>query len=286
MVSILTMGEAAQQQSAPDVEDLEIHLLTEAVYRRYGYDLRAFRPEFVGQMVRSSVAAEGLRNVSTLQERVLRDPIAMERLLFASSNSPGGLFTPPSLYVTLRNRVIPELRDGFFVRAWQVGASPPENLYSLGVIFVEEGLQDYSRIYVTDLSDTALKRARKGAFPLQEVKRSDAAYSESGGRHSLQHYFTFSFDSAVINPLLRKNIVFSQHNVATDASFNEFQLIICRGILSRYNADLRRRALQLFHQSLSGGGFIILGNADAELLAGQEAYELFNEEHGIFRRLR
>ena len=77
-----------QQAARDDVDEIELALLLEGVYRRYGFDFREYAPASLRRRVWRRVHAEGLTTISALQERLLHDPACMERLL-ERGNYPG-----------------------------------------------------------------------------------------------------------------------------------------------------------------------------------------------------
>lgn len=279
-------GGAAVPPSDEQLESLEMRLLLEAVADRYGYDFRDYNEQFIRSRVRGLLAVEQLPTLTALMDKILRDSRVMDRLITAVASDPVPFFDNPAAYAALRRHVIPHLREAFFVRAWQVGCATGERAYSLAILFKEEGLEDHSRIYVTDLNGAALRKARQGIYPVDSVRNRFSQYREAGGSGSLEDHYTVSFDSALIDPSLRRNLVFAQHNLVTDGSFNEFHLIVCIGILARFNARLQARVLALLHDSLSQGGYLLLSPGETPQTAGRARdYTPINAAQGLFQKL-
>jgi len=107
----------------PDLERLEIELLLEGVFRHYGFDFRAYAYASIRRRLWKRVEGEGLRTVSALQDRILHDPEAMERLLLDLSVNVTAMFRDPSFYQEFRERVVPLLRTYPFIRIWHAGCS-------------------------------------------------------------------------------------------------------------------------------------------------------------------
>jgi chemotaxis protein methyltransferase CheR len=268
------------------LERLEIDLLLEAIHRRYGYDFRGYALASLRRRLWHRVHGEGLRTLSELQGRVLREPPCMDRLLRDLSINVTEMFRDPSFYRALRERVFPLLRTNPFIRVWNAGCSTGEEIYSLAIALREEGLLDRTRIYATDIDAAALQRGRAGAFSLQRMQRYTENYLRAGGTEAFSSYYAAAGDSARFDPALVEGIVFAQHNLVTDGSFNEFHLIVCRNVLIYFGADLQDDVLGLFGESMARFGILALGRKES-LRRSRHAgeYEPLVETERIFRRV-
>ncbi len=269
------MSEAgASLAPPPTVEDIEVGLLLEGVYRQYGYDFRDYAMSSVRRRVRHLVREEGLATVSGLQEKVLHDPHALQRFVVTLSVNVTSMFRDPSFYRSLRERVVPLLRTYPKVRIWHAGCATGEEAYSFAIVLEEEGLYDRCQIYATDMNEAVLKTAAAGVVPLRGMRENTANYLRSGGRRAFASFYTAVDDRALLHPSLRRNIVFAQHNLVSDRSFNEFHVVFCRNVLIYFNCNLQDRVHRLFYQSLVRFGFLALGAKETvQFSAHQAAYE-------------
>lgn len=269
-----------------DLEDIETDLLLEGVYRRHGFDLRDYARSSLRRRVREVVRAERLRSVSALQERVLRDPACLERLLAGISVCVTSMFRDPAFYLTFRTRVAPLLRTYPFVRVWHAGCATGEEVYSMAILLREEGLYERARIYATDMNEAALRSARDGIFPLGRMQEYTANYQRAGGLRSFSEYYAAAYGHAILDPSLRANIVFSQHNLATDGPFNEFHVILCRNVLIYFNERLQARVFDMLHGSLVTFGVLGLGSQESIAASRHAArYEELVRGQKLFRRV-
>lgn len=270
-----------------EIEALEIRLFLEGVFQRYGYDFRDYAPASLKRRVLAAAQAERAGTVSGLQEKVLHDPACFERLLLALTINVTSMFRDASFYRTFRSRVGPLLHERPHLRIWHAGCSTGEEVYSLAILLSEEGLYDRSRIYATDISAAAIAKAKRGVFPLASMQEYTANYLEAGGKGSFSDYYTARYGSVLLPSALRKNIVFAEHNLATDGSFNEFDVILCRNVMIYFNDDLRSRALKLFHESLVMSGVLGLGNKESLRFSPYEgSYEQLDAKDRLYRRIR
>lgn len=269
------------------LEDVEIELLLEGVFRHYGYDFRDYAPSSIRRRLRHLVMGEGLPSISDLTEKVLHDPAWLDRLLAAFSVNVSAMFRDPSFYRVFREKLVPILRTYPFVRIWHAGCSTGEEVYSTAILLHEAGLYDRCRIYATDINEVVLRQARDGIFPLTAMKAYTANYIQSGGTGAFSEYYTAQYDSAIFRPGLKRNLVFAQHNLVMDTSFNELHVIVCRNVMIYFNRALQSRVLDLFSASLVRLGFLCLGNKESlKGASGEAAYEVVDADERIYRKVR
>ena len=155
----------------------------------------------------------------------------------------------------------------------------------MAILLQEEGIYQRSRLYATDMSEEAVKQARAGSFRASAIDEFSAGYENAGGKRSLSEYFKKKGRRIFVEPSLKKNIVFSEHNLATDGSFNEFQVIICRNILGTFNHRLRERVDRLVYDSLSRFGVLALGATESlNTMPYEEAYTILDESSGLYQK--
>jgi chemotaxis protein methyltransferase CheR len=271
---------------SPDLERLEIELLLEGVFRHYGFDFRAYAYASIRRRLWKRVEGEGLRTISGLQDRILHDPEAMERLLLDLSVNVTAMFRDPSFYKEFRDRVIPLLRTYPFIRIWHAGCSTGEEVFSMAILLEEEGLYDRARLYATDINDVVLQRAKQGIFPLDRMQEYTENYLKAGGKHSFSEYYTAKYDGALFSPALTRNIVFSQHNLVTDRSFSEFHVIFCRNVLIYFDKGLQNRVHSLFYDSLVMLGILALGSKESLKFSQYEpCFEKLSPTEKLYRKV-
>jgi chemotaxis protein methyltransferase CheR len=157
----------------------------------------------------------------------------------------------------------------------------------MAILLQEEGLYDKCRIYATDMDEAVLKRAREGIFSLDSMKQYIVNYREAGGRGALSDYYTGAYGSALFRPALRDNIIFSQHNLAMDSSFNEFHVILCRNVMIYFSRRLQDRVHSLFYDSLSVFGVLGMGSKESlQFTPHERDFEQLEPGVRLFRRIR
>ena len=271
----------------PDLEKIEITLLLEAIYRQYGFDFRAYAFASLRRRVWKRIQIEALPTISALQERILHDRAVMERLLLDLSINVTAMFRDPDFYVAFRQHVVPLLRTYPFIRLWHAGCATGEEAYSMAILLQEEGLYDRARIYATDINEVVLQKAKEGIFGLDRMQEYTQNYLRAGGTRSFSEYYVAKYDGALIARSLLRNIVFSQHNLVTDHSFAEFNVILCRNVLIYFDKTLQARVHKLFYQSLVTFGVLALGNKETLKFSEHEQdYDPLDIREKLYKKAR
>jgi chemotaxis protein methyltransferase CheR len=269
-----------------ELETIELQLLLEGVYRQYGYDFREYALASLRRRVWRRVHAEGVPSITALTERVLHDPECMVRLLGDLSINVTSMFRDPLFYVAFTKHVVPQLRTYPFTRIWVAGCSTGEEVYSLAILLAEHDLYERTRIYATDINQLVLEQAREGVFPLDRMQEYTDNYLRAGGTRAFSEYYVAAYGGALFDQRLRANVVWAQHNLAQEGSFNEFHVILCRNVLIYFDRSLQNRVHRLFYDSLARFGTLCLGNKESiRFSAYESSYEELDAEARLYRRI-
>jgi chemotaxis protein methyltransferase CheR len=274
-------------REAVDLEKIELDCLLDAVYQRYGFDFREYAPASLRRRINRRVKLEGLSSISAQQDRLLREPEVMHRLLLDLSINVTAMFRDPSFHLAFREQVVPLLRTYPFTRIWLAGCSTGEEVYSLAILLEEESLYDRCRIYATDINEEVLERARLGVFPLSKMQDYTRNYIGAGGKRSFSDYYVSAYDGAAFDRSLMRNVVFAQHNLASDRSFNEFHAIVCRNVMIYFERSLQERVFALFDDSLTRLGVLALGHKESlRTSAHRDRYEELDTAERLYRKIK
>ncbi|MGK5093646.1 protein-glutamate O-methyltransferase CheR [Deltaproteobacteria bacterium TL4] len=266
-------------------EEIELDLLLEAIFRKYGYDFRNYARSTIKRRVLHRLAVSGMQYISEMTQRVLYDRKFYYTLFQDLSINVTEMFRDPSFFSDFRKDVIPYLRTYPFIRIWIPGCATGEEVYSLSIILQEEGLSERSQLYATDFNDTVVQKAKAGIYATELIKKYTANYQKAGGAMSFSDYYTAYYDSAIMDQSLRRNIVFATHNLVTDEIFNEMHVISCRNVMIYFDHELQKRVISLFHHSLCRDGFLCLGSRENLKLAPfKGAFHCFSSKTKIYQK--
>lgn len=279
------MTDSPDFEKLEKLEDIEIRLLLDALYHRYHYDFRNYAMASVKRRLRQARTQLGFETFSALQESLLHDPAMLPVLLGYLTVQVSEMFRDPSYFRAIREKVVPLLRTYPSLKVWIAGCSGGEELYSFAILFREEGLDQRTMFYATDINQTALQQAEAGVFDVDRLALFTENHRKSGGKSSLSDYYTAAYQRASFDKSLRQRVVFSDHSLVTDAAFGEMHLISCRNVMIYFNRTLQDRAIGLFKDSLIHKGFLGLGaKENLRFSSHAGSFTEFVREERIYQR--
>ena len=281
------MDAALEDRAFAAHEAIELDLLLEAIHRHHHYDFRGYSRASLQRRVDRAMRRFGLDSLSQLQHHILREPKVFNELMGFLTIQVSELFRDPLYYKALREQVVPHLRTWPSLKVWIAGCANGEEFYSLAILVREEGLEDRTLFYCTDISPAALEKAEAGIYDVERIPQFTENHRRSGGKSSLSDYYTAAYGAAVFDKSLRRRAVFAEHNLASDEVFSEMQLISSRNVLIYFDRELQDRAIGLFGDSLVRGGFLGLGSKETLRFSSQSAaFDDFDEREKLYRRNR
>lgn len=273
--------------TSPNVEEIEIKLLLEGVAMRYGYDFREYALAPLKRSIASGMAGEGVATISAYQERLLHDASCMQRFLSGVGVNVTSMFREAGVLRSIRDEVIPRLRTYPSLRIWVAGCATGEEVYSIAIMLKEEGLDERTRIYATDLNEDSLVIARTGSYPMARVLAGESGYARSGGRGRISDFYSIVGGNARFHRELQRNVTWARHNLVSDSSFNEFHLILCANVMIYFRPSLQERAHRLFYDSLARSGYLALGQQESLVFCPESSrYEQLKGGVNLFHKVR
>ncbi|WPD24280.1 MAG: protein-glutamate O-methyltransferase CheR [Candidatus Electrothrix scaldis] len=268
-----------------ELEDIERTLLLEAIFLRYGYDFRNYSQASISRRVRLFLEKNDVETIGELLPRIIREPELFQGLLFDFSVTVTEMFRDPPFYRALRREVVPLLKTYPFIKVWSAGCATGEEVYSLAILLKEEGLLHKSTIFATDINDSSLAKAKRGIYPLKQVREYIENFQETGSMHSFSRYYHANEEHIVMERELRGRITFANHNLVADQVFGEMHLILCRNVMIYFDKKLQNMVLDLFDQSLIRGGFLCLGGRESLRFSNlNDRYEELDSANRIYRK--
>lgn len=268
-----------------ELENIETNLLFEAMFQYYGFDFRDYAPVFIKKRIFGFIEEEGLTSISALQEKVLHHNDCFQRFMDYITLGVTEMFRDASFFKALQGNVFPLLKNKQFIRIWVAGCSTGEEAFALAIMLHEAKLLESCRIYATDINEASLEKAKTGIFPLSSMKKFTENYITSGSGQSFSQYFSAQYGNAMFTKNLKKNITWSRHNLLSDASFNEFHLILCRNVLIYFTKEAQSKVHKLLLESLADNGILALGIKESITLTPFEKnYKTLDADNKIYQK--
>jgi chemotaxis protein methyltransferase CheR len=266
-------------------EDIEIKLLLEAIYLKYGYDFRDYAKASIKRRILHRRSVSQFETISSMQNRVVNDTDFFETLLQDLSINVTEMFRDPFFYKVVRKEALGLLKKQPFLKIWHAGCATGEEVYSMSILLQEQSLVENVQLYATDISPEAIATAQKGIYPIDKMSGYISNYRKTGGSASFADYYTARYDFAIIRNSLKKNVLFCVHNLVTDSAFGEMDMIVCRNVLIYFSRELQNRVFGLFLDSLRPGGLLCLGSKESVRFSEHsDQFEDFDKKHKIYRK--
>jgi len=271
--------------SAKSTSAIEISLLLEAIYQKYGYDFREYSGAHIARRIANRMLLSGLKTITEMQSKALHDQLFASQLLQDLSITVTEMFRDTDFYIALREKVIPVLKTYSFIKIWHAGCSTGEEAYSMAILLKEEDLYERATIYATDFNQQALDKAKEGIFSNELIKEYTVNYQKAGGKEAFSNYYISNYNMVIMDQSLKKNIVWANHNLVTDSVFAEVHMIFCRNVLIYFNKDLQNKVQKIFFNSLTNGGILALGSKESLRFSDfSDNYMELDKKQKIFKK--
>lgn len=270
------------------IEAIELPLLLEAMYQRYGYDFRQYAVASLKRRVHRAMQAEpGVTSMSAFQDHILHDVQCMARFLDTVSVDTTAMFRDPIFYRVFRETVVPELRALPHLRIWHAGCSTGEEVYSMAILLHEEGLLERATLYATDINQSVLNAGKEAIYRIRNMQEYTSNYQKAGGKASFSDYYAAKHEGVILRDFLRRNIVWARHDLVADSSFNEFQVILCRNVMIYFQRPLQGRVHKLIYDSLGINCVLGLGHGESLHFTPYETcYSTIDRLEKLYRKVR
>jgi chemotaxis protein methyltransferase CheR len=244
------------------LQDEELDLLLHTIYHNYGYDFGNYARASLKRRVARVMVIDRLPSFAELFYKIKNEADYVPHFVEEITVNVTEMFRDPWTFKTIREKILPVLATHPFIRIWHAGCASGEEVYSMAILLEEANLLHKSLIYATDLNPAVIENIQRGIFSLHHMKQYTENYILSGGRKQFSDYYTAMYDWAKFDERLKSKMIVSTHNLVSDRSFNEFQLILCRNVLIYFDKELQDKVLSLFDDSLERLGFLVLGSKE------------------------
>lgn len=244
-----------------DIQD-EMESFLESIKTLYGYDFRNYDRNSLARRIELVMSQSAIHTFKEFKQTVFNSELLFEKLVNAFSINVTTFFRNPDIFKTIREEVIPTFKSASSIRIWCAGCSTGEEPYSIAILLDEMGLLEKSLIYATDSNARVLNEARNGLFSISNFKEFQQNYIKSGGRSEFEKWFGVEKSFVQVKENIKRKVLFFQHNLVSDDSINEFDLIFCRNVLIYFNSDLQKHVYDTIDTSLVKKGFLVLGESE------------------------
>jgi len=268
-------------------EDYDIHALLEVIFLKWGYDFRGYSKASLTRRIFYFLQEERIDRIPDLQYRIVRDKSLFSRFIKDVTVNVTEMFRDPVFYQSVKENIVPQLKTYPHIKIWHAGCATGEEVYSLAILLEQEGLLERSTIYATDINRSVLDRAKKGIYSDSYLQQYETNFENAGLKGHLSDYFEKGYDHVIVDSALRKNIVFTEHDLVIDHVFGEMQLIFCRNVLIYFTRGLQSKVIDLFSESLDFGGCLCLGIKETlDFYEHKGKFKTLDPNNKIYQRTR
>lgn len=274
--------EKAESTRARELARIEADAFFYTVFEQFGYDFRHYSDASRNRRLTRFVEGNSLGTISEAQGQVLRDPELLSAFLSAMTVNVTEMFRDPAVFATLRAELVPRLATYPRIRVWVAGCATGEEAYSMAILLAEAQLLDRTTIYATDIDTESLRVATSAIYPADAIITATRNYQASGGSRPFSDWYVARYDRCILSPELRPRIEFFSHNLATDSTFGEFHLILCRNVFIYFEESLQHRVEQVFWESLAHLGTLVIGPREGLTAAGAKLFNPLQRKQGLY----
>jgi chemotaxis protein methyltransferase CheR len=268
------------------ISDDEIEIILHDMFDIYGYDFTNYSRASIKRRMNSLIANERFLSFVEFRSKLRNDLSFFGRFVEQVTVNVTEMFRDVSFYKALRHEVLPVLATWPTIRIWHAGCATGEEVYSMAILLHEANLLERSLLYATDINPAVMDKVRAGIFPMGQMKQYAENYILSGGKNDFSSYYTPQYDGVKFHEFLGKKMVLATHNLVSDGSFNEFQLILCRNVMIYFDKSLQDRVLKLFYESLELLGYLALGSKETlRSTVLNKKFKQLNVKEKIWRKI-
>ena len=253
--------------------------------RAFNVDFSEYKPPTISRRIQRRMALHKIESLSEYVNLLIRNRSELQTLYQDLLINVTSFFRNPEAFDTLKKLVYPAIlkargSSSAPIRIWVPGCSTGEETYSHAISLLEylgdTRAEAPVQIFGTDLSETAIQRARSGIY--KEGIEADVSPAR------LRRFFHKSDNGYQISKAIRDVCIFSTQNVFSDAPFSRMDLVSCRNVMIYLSQSLQKRVIPIFHYALNPTGFLMIGNTEGLLGTGSDLFEMADKKHKIYRK--
>ncbi len=264
----------------------EKNILVNIIRSRYDYDFSGYSESSLIRRINRFCQTAGIESFFDLKHHIINDILLFEKFVNEITVNVTEMFREPDFFNSMVEKIFPNLDTYSVMNIWHAGCSTGEEVYSNVILLKENSLYEKSKIFATDINSVVLEKAEAASYPLNLMKDYSKNYLKAGGKNSLSDYYKVEHNFAVLDASLKKNITFFSHNLVSDSSFKEFNLIVCRNVLIYFKTHFQERVFKLFYESLPMFGYLALGTKETlQFSSFKDKFEMISNADKIYRKI-
>ncbi len=253
---------APAADSAPRNAD-ELRRIFTLLRNATGIDFTHYKSSTINRRIARRMVLHKIANLRQYIKHLQEDRSELTALFEDILIHVTGFFREPDTFRALKETVLPKIfrgkPHGEPLRVWVAGCSTGEEVYSIAITLLEY-LKDQTpavpiQIFATDVSDTALERARAGIYSESSV----AGIS----RERMRQFFIRADGGYQITKAVREMCIFARQDLAKDPPYSRLDLLTCRNVLIYMEPVLQKKVMTIFHYALKPIGFLVLGRSES-----------------------
>ncbi len=267
------------------IKEVWIEYLLYTIYEKYSYDFRFYHRDTIVRRLEVFMIKHEIKNIKDAVGIILFNKIAFKGFFLEVSINVTELFRHPKSLNCMIDLFNENLAQEHHIRIWSAGCSSGEEVYSMAILLDSLAMLEKSIIYSTDFNNVILKEAKNAAYSLESMDRARENLSLINLDINFDKYIEKKNNYFIINENIKKKIHFFEHNLATDSSFNEFDIIICKNVVIYFDYTLQKKVFELFYNSLKLGGFLVLGDSESLIEEFSSQFRLYSYNSKIYKKV-
>ena len=266
-------------------EEYIIYLMQQ-IRLKFGYDLREYHHEMLQRRLETFMIKRQTKSFKNIVGDILFNQTEFKKFLLEVSINVTEFFRNPQMYKDLKEILLTSFQNRKNIKIWSAGCSSGQEAISLAILLENVAKFDKSIIYATDFNKTIIEEAKNGLYDSSTYEKAKENLTLSRLNISLKNYFSINANFVTVQPFIKEKILYFEHNLVTDSSFNEFDIIVCGNVLIYFEEALQKRVFELFYNSLKFGGYLILGEKELLHHDYSSKFERYNNTTQIYKKIR
>ena len=267
------------------VSDSSSRILAGLLEARTGQQLTMSRRWRIETALAALMRERGIPNLDELITILVmgREPSLATQVVEALLNNETYFFRDRTPFDLLVRAALPKLaqrrQQTKRLTIWSAGCSTGQEAYSLAMLFAEDPVKWAGwtiDILGSDVSESAVRRARDGVYSQFEVQRG------LGINQMIRWFEETDNGWRAVEPL-RRTVRFQIHNLLEAAPHpGMFDIILCRNVLLYLNSERRSQVFDRIANAIVSDGWLMLG-AGETVIGQTNRFEADPDARGLYR---